>query len=197
MQKPGRQSQPKKVRADGQRNRTAILTTARLIFREKGSAASLEEIARAAGVGNGTLYRHFPSRDALVDAVCHDDARGLIEAAAQLGKDHQPIDALLYWLDAFIDHVAERNIVIESVSVLTASAPDSGGTDGADVRAALLALFDRTITSDDSCVPIDPFDVLRAIAGIATISPSSDWPDRAKRLVRTIIAGLQQPLSNG
>jgi AcrR family transcriptional regulator len=191
-----KQALPRKLRADGQRNRTAILTAARLIFRQKGPSVSLDEIARAAGVGNGTLYRHFPSRDALIDAVCRDDARALIDAAVRFGADHRPVDALLCWLDSFIDHVAERNVVVESVSALIASDPYSVGTDAADVKAALLTLFNRAIASGDLQSPFDPFDILRAVAGTATIAPSQEWPDRAKRVVHTIIAGLQAPSGN-
>lgn len=196
MSKVEKQALPRKLRADGQRNHSAILTAARLIFRQKGPTVSLDEIARAAGVGNGTLYRHFPSRDALIDAVCHDDARALIDAAVRFGADHRPVDALRCWLDFFIDHAAERNVVVQSVSALVASDADSGGTDAADVKAALLTLFNRASASGDLRSPCDPFDVLRAVAGIATIAPPPDWPDRAKGVVRTIIDGLQAPSCN-
>jgi AcrR family transcriptional regulator len=84
----------RKPRADAERNRVRLLETAKSAFAEKGSAASLDEIARIAGVGAGTLYRHFPTRDALVAAVYRNETEQLVAAAARLAEMHPPVMAL-------------------------------------------------------------------------------------------------------
>jgi AcrR family transcriptional regulator len=84
----------RKPRADAERNRVRLLETAKAAFAEKGSGASLDEIARTAGVGAGTLYRHFPNRDALVAAVYRNETEQLVVAASGLAETHPPVMAL-------------------------------------------------------------------------------------------------------
>src|SRR4029077_8649104 len=93
----------RKPRADAERNRVRLLETAKAAFAEKGSGASLDEIARIAGVGAGTLYRHFPTRDALVTAVYRNETEQLVVAATRLAETHPPVMALREWLLLFVD----------------------------------------------------------------------------------------------
>jgi AcrR family transcriptional regulator len=99
---------PRHLRADAQRNRERLLAVAREVFAEKGVEAPLEEIARRAGVGIGTLYRHFPTRLDLVGAIYIDEVDALIRSADDLAVREDPIVALRGWLERFVDYVATK-----------------------------------------------------------------------------------------
>src|ERR1700734_4023728 len=99
----------RKPRADAERNRVRLLETAKAAFAEKGSGASLDEIARTAGVGAGTLYRHFPTRDALIEAVYRNENEQIVAAADRLAKTHPPVMALRDWLLLFVDYIATKH----------------------------------------------------------------------------------------
>src|SRR6202011_5532308 len=103
----------RKPRADAERNRVRLLETAKAAFAEKGSGASLDEIARPAGVGAGTLYRHFPPRDALVAAVYRNETEQLVAAANRLAETHPPVMALREWLLLFVDYIATKHGMYE------------------------------------------------------------------------------------
>lgn len=184
---------PRKTRADGARNRALILEAATRVLLEKGAGASMDEIARAAGVGNGTLYRHFPTRTALVDAVCILDTQHLVRAAGELSASHAPLDALNIWLDLFIDYAASRGVGAEAVKTLVGLSSDLHPSSASDVRTALATLFDRAREDGSIAVTFDPLDILRAIGGIAGIGTQSDWDQNAKRLVAVLLRGFQQP----
>ena len=181
----------RKPRADGERNRAAILEAAHRILSEKGSGASLDEIAQAAGVGNGTLYRHFPTRTALVEAVCRNDTQDLIDAATSLAASVPPLVALAHWMDMFIDYIATKKIIAEAVSTLVTPASDLHGSSGADVRPALTTLFDRARDDGSITIEFDPLDLLRAVTGVATVGAGPDWERNARQVVRVLIAGFQ------
>jgi len=192
MKIPEKSNSARKPRADGERNRAALLEAARRIFAERGSEVSLEEIARSAGVGNGTLYRHFPTRGALIDAVCEDDARALVTAAADLAGNNSSADALVTWMDLFIAHVAAKNIALETVNALIAPATEEDGVSGAEVRDAFFSLFSRAASEGNFRAGFDPLDVLRAVAGIAVVRPKAEWPEDARRFVRIVFTGLRE-----
>ena len=197
-------STARKTRADGQRNRALILEAAKHVLTEKGVSASMEEIAQLAGVGNGTLYRHFPTRTNLVEAVCHEDARGLIDAATHMAATQPPLDALIAWMDAFVGCIATKQIIAEATKALLSTSLDSDETarvdvaGGAmasscvDVGAALTMLFDRAVAEAHIRSDFDPLDLVRAVTGVATVSPHSDWENNARILIRTVISGLKR-----
>src|ERR1700754_529204 len=93
----------RKPRVDAERNRERLLATAKATFAKRGTGASLEEIARETGVGIGTLYRHFPTRDALVAAVYRNETEQLAGAAKTLSAAHAPLEALRMWMNLFVD----------------------------------------------------------------------------------------------
>jgi AcrR family transcriptional regulator len=180
----------RKARADSQRNRAIILEVAKRLLTEKGGGVSLDEIAQVAGVGNGTLYRHFPTRTALVQAVCREDARDLTDTATRLASTHQPLDALTAWMDAFVDCIATKQIIAEATNALLSTSLDMQDSSCADVGAALTMLFDRAVADGHIRGDFDPLDLVRAITGLATVNPHSDWVNNAKRLIAVIISGL-------
>jgi AcrR family transcriptional regulator len=184
-------STTRKTRSDGRQNRALILSAANRILSEKGSAASLDEIAQAAGVGNGTLYRHFPNRTALVEAVCREDTRELVESASLLTKALDPLEALSSWMAAFVDYISTKQLIAEAASALVSPSSAVTGSSGADVRVALTELFERAVAAKVVKPDIDPLDLMRAVAGVATIGSRDDWEHSAKRLIAVLIAGLR------
>src|SRR5580700_11285806 len=113
-----KRSQPvqRKPRRDAQRNRERILEVAKEAFTQFGADASLDEIAKQAGVGAGTLYRHFPTRDALIEAVYRTEVEKLAHAARELAEQKPPLEALRAWMLLFIDHIAAKQIIAPALN---------------------------------------------------------------------------------
>src|ERR1700733_8232291 len=105
-------------RADAKRNRERILEVAKEVFMRDGAAASLDDIARRSGVGNATLYRHFPTRDDLIEAVYRNEVERLAAAEQRFAATMPPIEALRAWMLLFIDHVAEKKLIISVMDTL-------------------------------------------------------------------------------
>src|SRR5579862_7116476 len=132
---PGR-----KPRADAERNRVRLLETAKAAFAEKGSSASLDEIARSAGVGAGTLYRHFPTRDALVAAVYRNETEQLVSAADRLAKTHPPVAALREWLLLFVDYIATKHGMSEVLDSIVGGTSELYSASTAQMKLAISKL---------------------------------------------------------
>jgi AcrR family transcriptional regulator len=181
----------RKPRADAERNRLLLMETAKTVFADKGSSASLEEIARIAGVGIGTLYRHFPTRDALVSAIYRNETAQLAAAAKSLAETHPPVEALRLWLVQFVDYVVTKHGMSEVLDSLV------GGTselyaDSADlIIGAVNLLVDRAVATGEIRLAMDPLDILRALAGGASISCGPAWRDAARQLIDILIAGMR------
>lgn len=184
----------RKVRADATRNRLLLLQTAKSVFAEKGSTASLDEIARSAGVGIGTLYRHFPTRDALVEAVYRNEATQFADAASRLANQHPPVEALREWMRLFVDHMATKQMMAEALNALVGGTSDLYAASSVQVKDAIGMLVDRAVDSGDMMPVKSPFDLLRAVAGVAYVGAEPDWRDSAYRLVDILIAGLRKPV---
>jgi AcrR family transcriptional regulator len=106
----------RKPRTDAVRNRERILDVAKQAFTHFGASASLDDIARQAGVGAGTLYRHFPSRDALIEAVYRSEVEKLAAARHKFAETMPPIDALRTWMLLFVDHIAAKQIIAPALN---------------------------------------------------------------------------------
>ncbi|WP_041249256.1 TetR/AcrR family transcriptional regulator [Gluconacetobacter diazotrophicus] len=186
-------AKPRKPRADAQRNRDRLLQVAKAAFAEIGPAVSLDEIARRAGVGIGTLYRHFPTRDALVEGVYRNETRRLVEAAANLDKTHAPVDALRAWMLMFVDYIATKQVMASALNALIAGPSDLYAASGPQMIATMTRLADRAVASGEIRLDFDPVDLLRALAGVANVAPTANWQDSARILVDVLIAGLRAP----
>ena len=190
----GKAATARKPRADAQRNRIRLLETAKAAFAEKGSGASLDEIARTAGVGAGTLYRHFPTRDALIEAVYRNETEQLVAAATRLAETHPPITALRQWLLLFVDYMATKHGMYEALNSIVGGTSDLYSASTAQVKQAIAGLIDRAVASGEirlNLDPLDPLDLLRALAGVANISSGPDGKQAAKRMVDILIAGIR------
>lgn len=183
----------RKTRADAARNRTRLLETAKAAFAAKGSNASLDEIARAAGLGAGTLYRHFPTRDALIEAVYLNETQQLADAARQLAVARPPVEALRQWLRLFVDYIATKRVMAEPLGTLVGGPSALYATSTALVTQALHLLVDRAVASGEIRLGLDPLDLLRALAGVANTGAGPHAEQGARQLVDILIAGLRAP----
>jgi AcrR family transcriptional regulator len=183
----------RKPRADAERNRLRLLETAKAAFAEKGSGASLDEIARIAGVGAGTLYRHFPTRDALVAAVYRNETEQLVAAADRLAETHSPVTALREWLLLFVDYIATKRGMVEMLSSMAGGPSDLYSASTAQVKHAIAKLADRAVASGDIRLDLDPLDLLRALASVVNASAGPEGERAANRMVDILIAGIRSP----
>jgi AcrR family transcriptional regulator len=190
---PGHENEktvPRKPRADAERNRQLLLETAKTLFEAKGSSASLEEIARQAGVGIGTLYRHFPTRDDLVEAVYRHETGQLAAAATRYAETLAPLEALRAWLRLFIEHMATKQGMSEALNSLVGGTSALYAASTELTKGAMQLLVDRAVASGDIRLSMDPLDLLRAIAGVMSIGSTPQAKESARQMVDVLIAGI-------
>jgi AcrR family transcriptional regulator len=179
------------MRSDAQRNRERLLATAVAAFSQEGPEATLEAIAKDAGVGIGTLYRHFPGREALVDAAYRSELARLCDAVPEL-VDAMPADkALRTWMDMFIEYMTTKRGMAEALRMVIAS----GGNPFAESRSRLLAAScalmqagaaDRTLRGD-----LDPADLLASMSGVSLAVGDPAQRAQAGRLLDLLMDGLR------
>jgi AcrR family transcriptional regulator len=181
----------RKPRADAQRNRERILEVAKKEFTRSGANASLEEIAKKAGVGPGTLYRHFPTREDLLVAVYRSEMEKLAAAQRRFADKLSPVEAMRAWLLLFVDAVETKQIIAPVLNTLVGDPKKVFEASYTQIHEALRALVKRAIKSGDIRKDLDPIDLLRAIVGVANVATSPDWQQSARRLVDILIAGAR------
>jgi AcrR family transcriptional regulator len=179
------------MRSDARRNREKLLHAAAEQFAMGGANAPLETIARAAGVGIGTLYRHFPTRDALIEAVYLEQVDQLCAAADELLAEHPADDALARWMDRFVVYaVRKRGLSGALKSIATANAELVPST-----RGRLLATIERFLDHGrrSGCIraDVDREDVLRAMSAAWAMPEGEEWAANATRLLGLLIDGLR------
>src|SRR6218665_568345 len=189
---PEKISRPRKPRADAERNRLLLMDVAKAVFAEKGAQASLEEIARTAGVGIGTLYRHFPTRDALIEAVYHNESEQLASSARMLAETQPPVEALRQWMLLFIDYMATKHGMYEALNSLSGGTSELFAGTAARTTEAINLLVNRAVESGEIEISIDPLDLLRALAGVSNVGAGPNWRQSARSLVDILIAGLRR-----
>jgi AcrR family transcriptional regulator len=165
------------------------LEVAKEAFTRFGADASLDDIAKQAGVGAGTLYRHFPTRDALIEAVYRSEVEKLAAAERKFTETMPPIDALRTWMLLFVDHIAAKQIIAPALnSVVGGPSKLYEGSRGL-IHGAIDALVKRAIKSGDIRRDLDPFDLLRALIGVSNVASGPGWKQSARRLVDILITG--------
>jgi AcrR family transcriptional regulator len=184
-----REIAPRKPRTDAQRNRERILEIAKEAFTRSGAEASLDDIARDAGVGPGTLYRHFPTRDALIEAVYRTEVEKLAAAERRFAEAMPPIEALRAWMLLFVDYIATKQIIAPALNAYVGGASKLYEGSRAQVQGAIDALVKRAIKNRDIRTDLDPFDLLRALIGVSHVASGPDWQQSARRLVDILITG--------
>jgi AcrR family transcriptional regulator len=181
----------RKPRADAQRNRERILEVAKEEFTRAGANASLEEIAKQAGVGPGTLYRHFPTREALLVEVYRKEVEKLAAAEREFAETLPPVEALRAWMLLFVDYIAAKQIIAPVLNALAGDPKKVFEASHGQVWEAIRALVKRAIKSGDIRKDLDPIDLLRALIGVANVATTPEWQQSAKRLVEILILGAR------
>jgi len=179
----------RKPRADAQRNRERILEVAKKAFTRHGADISLDDVACQADVGPGTLYRHFPTRDALLEAVYRTVVERLAAAEQELSKTKPPIEALQAWMLLFVDYIETKQIIAAALNTLVGGPSALFECSGTRIKGAIQSLVKRAIESGEIRPDLDALDLLRALVGVSNVSSVPDWRQSARRLVHILIAG--------
>ena len=189
MMRVKRSQAVRKPRADAERNRERILDVAKGAFAKDGANASLDDIAKQAGVGPGTLYRHFPTREDLLQSVYRTELEKLAAAEQRFAQTMPPIEALRAWLLLFVDAIAAKQLIAPALNTLLGDPKKVFEASYAKMHQAIRALVERAVDHGDIRKDIEPVDLLHALVGVANVAASPDWKPSAKRLVDILIAG--------
>jgi AcrR family transcriptional regulator len=184
-------SSERRPRADARRNRARLVDTARIAFVEIGPDLTMDEIARRAGVGIGTLYRHFPTRDAIVEAVYRHEVEQLSLAAPQLLETLPPAEALHAWMRLFVDYIAKKKVIASALSALAGGTTELFASSGTRITEAIKLLVDRAEAAGAIRAGVDPLDLLMALVGISYGRSGPDWQASALRLIDILMDGLR------
>jgi len=186
-----RRSHPaqRKPRTDAQRNRDLIIEVAEEAFTQFGANASLDDIDKEAGIGQGTLYRHFPSRHALIEAVYRTEVERLAAAERKFAESMSPVEALRAWMLLFVDYIAAKHIIAPALNAYVGGPAKLYEGSRAQIQGAIDALVTRAIRSGDIRKDLDPFDLLRALVGVSNVASGPDWKQSARRLVDILVTG--------
>ena len=184
-----RSTTTRKRRTDALRNRERILEVAKVAFTRQGANASLEEIAKQAGVGTGTLYRHFPTRDALIEGVYRNEVEKLAAAAARFAETMSPLEALRAWMLLLVDYIAAKHIIAPALNAISGGPSRLHEGSHSMIYAAIDGLVKRAKKSGDLRRDLDADDLLRALICVSHVAFGADWQQSARRLVDILIAG--------
>src|SRR5277367_246549 len=180
---------PRKPRADAQRNRERILEVAMEAFARHGANTSLDEIAKQVGVGPGTLYRHFPTREELLQAVYRAELEKLAAAEQKLSRTMAPTEALRAWLLLFVDAIATKQLIAPALNALLGDPKKVFEASYAKMHDAIRTLVKRAVESGQIRSDLDSMDLLRALIGVSNVASAHDWQASARRLVDILIIG--------
>ena len=189
--KPKPAAEARKPRADGARNRLLLIDAAKSAFAEIGTSVALEEIARRAGVGIGTLYRHFPTREAMLEAVYRREVEQLSEVVPQLLERSAPGEALHKWMHLFVNYIATKRLIVPSLGPVTGRSSTLYATSVELITGALTTLVKRAVASGEIRKDIDPSDLLRAMIGVTYQNPDAGWEASARRVIDLLMDGLK------
>jgi AcrR family transcriptional regulator len=182
------------LRADAQRNRQKLLSAATEAFAADGEAVALETVAARAGVGIGTLYRHFPNRDALVVAAYKHEVDTLSAAAADLLAAQSADEALRAWTERFADYIATKRAMGDALRSAAANDTPLFAQTREQILAALRLLLEAGAASGTLRSDVDPKDVMRVINGIWYLPSGPQWRDDVGRMLDLVIDGLRYGL---
>jgi AcrR family transcriptional regulator len=182
---------PRPLRADAQRNRARLLDAAVRAFSHAGAEVTLEAIAKDAGVGIGTLYRHFPTREALVEATYRNELARLCDAATDLLGGMPPDEAMRSWMDRFVDYMTTKRGMADALRAVIAS----GGNPFAESRDRLTATIATLLEAGAAAGTVrrdaDPADVLASLGGISLTAGEPAQREQAGRLLDLLMDGLR------
>src|ERR1700722_16407616 len=185
-----------RVRASRVANRGPTRSATALACSKPQRPPSLKRVRRRAsprspGPGAGTLYRHFPTRDALIEAVYRHETEQLVAAATRLAGTHAPTAALREWLQLFVDYMATKQAMYAALNSIVGGTSELYSASTEQMTRAIAKLIDRAAASGDTRSDFDPLDLLRALAGVANMSSGPDGTRAAKRMIDILIAGIR------
>ena len=180
----------RKPRADAVRNRERVLESAKAVFSAGGPEASLEAVAKHAGVGIGTLYRHFPTREALFEAVYRREVEQLGELAEQLKGEASPVEALRRWLRSIVEFVATKKGMSAALALAVNSSSDLTVYSFDRLTKAAGALLARAVAAGEIRADVGPEDLLRALVGMCYLHDQPGWQAGVLRLLDVLVDGL-------
>ncbi|MBP8539166.1 TetR/AcrR family transcriptional regulator [Streptomyces sp. MK37H] len=178
------------LRADAQRNREKILSAAVRVFAEEGLDAHLERIAKEAGVGTGTLYRNFPTRELLIEAAYRNELARLCGAAPELLAALPPREALRAWLARFMDYANAKLGMADALRGVVASGVNPYARSHEMIQDALSRLMDAAVAAGVIRSDISATDMFAALTGIALASGKPEQREQADRLLDLTLDGL-------
>jgi AcrR family transcriptional regulator len=182
---------PRKPRADAARNRERLLAAAKAVFSAGGPDASLEAVARQADVGIGTLYRHFPTREALYEAVYRNEVEQLSELAEELKGDASPVEALRRWLRSNVEFVATKKGMSAALALAAQANSELMAFSYDRLTKAVGALLDRAVAAGEIRGDVGPEDLLRALIGMCYLHDQPGWQASVVRLLDVFVDGLR------
>ncbi|MDX3567934.1 TetR/AcrR family transcriptional regulator [Streptomyces sp. ID05-47C] len=180
------------LRADARRNRQRLLDVAVRAFSERGTDASLEAIAKEAGVGIGTLYRHFPTREALLEAAYRNEVARVCDSVEELLAQYPPDQAMRVWMDRFIDYLATKQGMADALKAVIASGDSDPFAESLNrISTAISTLLTAGAEAGVLRSDVDPLDVGFSLGGIMLITTDKGLRDRAGRMLDLLLDGLR------
>ena len=180
------------MRADARENRAKLLCAAGKRFAMEGSDVPLETVARSADVGIGTLYRHFPTREALIEAVYRNEVDQLCASPAALLAELPADEALAQWMERFVAYATTKRGLLGALKSLAASQSDLFPTTRERLLAAIGELLEAAIAARRIRSDVDAEDVYTSMSAVWTISgEGKQWADQARRVLRLLMDGLR------
>jgi AcrR family transcriptional regulator len=181
----------RQVRADARRNRDRLLEAAVRAFTSDEADVTLDAIAKSAGVGIGTLYRHFPTRDALVEAVYRQELAHLCDAVPGLLRSLPPDEATRAWMDGFIDYMTTKRYMAAALQAVIASGGNPYAQSRGRLIAAITALLDAGVNAGSLRSDVEPNDVLVALSGVSLAAGEPAQRQQAGRILDLLVDGLR------
>ena len=181
----------RRLRTDAQRNRERILEVARRAFVQHGKEATMDDIARRAEIGPGTLYRHFSTRDALIEAVFRSQVEKLTTAGQRYAATMGPLEALRAWMLLFIEYVAGKLLILPAMDTVPGGSMRLiEGTRGL-IHSTFRGLVQCAADSGELRADTNPYDVIRAFVGVFHTTSLPGWKSSARRIVDILLDGLR------
>ena len=187
----------RKPRADAVRNRERVLEAAKAVFSAGGPEASLEAVAKRAGVGIGTLYRHFPTREALFEAVYRREVQQLWELAEQLKGEAAPVEALRRWLRSNVEFVATKKGMAAALALAMHGSSELSAYTFDRLTKAVGALLDRAVAAGRIRSDVGPADLLRTLVGMCLLHDQPGWQASVARMLDVLVDGLRVQSDTG
>jgi AcrR family transcriptional regulator len=179
----------RKPRSDGQRNRAHLLDTAERLFVERGPDVPFTEIAKEAGVGVGTVYRHFPTREDLIGAVYRAELDAVCDAADELLTALPPQEALRAWMTRFVEYMTTKIGLQDAIAVVAAKGGDPFADTHTRQKVAIASLMGATADAGATRPEVNSDDVLLALAGIAIAAGAAEEPEQTTRMIDLLYTG--------